>query len=391
MKRKDLIIGIVLVAASISAGIIGYAVVVLLTQDNTEDVFIPGLPDDFEGAPIGANIIISNGTDTMTISFGDILEGVELWMEQEVTGLQINEEKDIVALHAYDDKEIGKRITGVDILDILEMSGMNFAWNLVFSSTNDGETKALSRTTGNIIDDAAGSYRPTFIALAINKKWIKDTAYAGEWGNFTVVGRNLSEKLFDLQQINIMSEWNVDIIINGVKSPFSINTTNMWYNAVCHNYSYYRSDYWNFNRSYIGRTIDDIVKNATYGMGFTDWNVSFACADGLVDPNPPYNKSEIENGMANDGSLTIPRNNDDKVNITGGGTGVGLPITNQKMVLVFRLMQYVEGNAATNSWDPAWENYHYCGYRHGPFTIYVPGRTRSNFPKYITQIIIEAS
>ncbi|MFX1238667.1 MAG: hypothetical protein ACFFAS_18990 [Promethearchaeota archaeon] len=391
MKQKDLLIGIVLVAASISAGFIGYFIVVSQNQEQPSNFMNElGLPSNWNGAPLDATILVDNGTDVSKIFFSEIKKGVELWMEQILSGIDIHEEENLVAVHSYKDAELGL-IAGVNVLDVLELSETYFGWDLIFQSHNESQSP-LSRTTGIIIDDVYGApSRPTFIALAIDRQWIGQTEYASQWGNFTIAGRNISPRLYDLKQINVTSEWKVNVKLNGT-SVYNITTSNMWDNAITDTYSYYRSDGWNFNSTYIGCTVFDII-NQTEAGNYNHWQVKFRVADSTIpwEEYTPYNRSEVENGMYNDGNLTIPRDSDDIINKTTNPPGVGLPITDKLMVLAFRIQKHREINGETGIWDPEWKAMHYCGYAHGPFVVYVPGRTKANYPKYITEILIEAS
>lgn len=373
----------------IIAGIAGY-ILIVFDPFGTDEY---GLPNNHSGAP-KTDLIIQNDTKTVKVSMEDILEGTTLWKQQEESNMQLYEDENIVSLYKIKDSTLNLDITGVSILDVLELGGNYFAWDLEFVSKSDenGETESITLNAGEIINETqskSGDY--PFIVLAIGGQWVSGSFNEGEWGKLALYSKNASNRIYDLERIVVRNYWTVDVTVNG-KVEYKVHPYNMKQGAYTETYSYYRDDYWTFNRTYRGRSVYDLIQQ-TSAKDFGTWQVRIKCSDGLISPSvfldkDPYSKSEIKNGIDTTGGRYIPRKDDDIVNKTHDHGGVGLIATDKIMCLTFAQKQHREGNPSSDIWDPSWDRMLYHGYSHGPFSVYVPGRTRGNYPKYVTEIAV---
>ena len=381
MENKDIIIGILLIASVGLAGGLGF---VLISSPPTTETptYLFGLPNDWSTAPNSSYFMLYNQTGaSLKVTLKDILDGVALaYEEQNANGSEINEYKKVIYPYTFLDSSSGLPVAGVDILDVLEAYDTNFGWDLKFTS-NIGSEFEMTTTTGNIITKMyEGSEESVIIVIAANKKWLGESALGDQWGNFSIVGEQMSSALYDLQKIDVLSNWTVEVVVNGTVE-YVIDPMNMTYNGYDDVYHYDRTDWWSFNRHYWGRNISEIISHTSAaGLNYTmrAWSV-----DGWASPRPfgkkpevPYNNTEIENG------ILPPRETWDLIN----DTVVPMPLTDLLMNLVYADQEF--GETGQGITDPIWPYRKMCGYHRGPFYLLVPGRPRDVYISHVNRIEI---
>ena len=96
MKKKDIYIGIGLIAIVAIGGGIGLLFILNPAQQPEEGY--KGLPADWSTAPSDAYFMLHNQTNIIKITLEDILEGIQLAIEEDedTSGAKINEYKDVI-------------------------------------------------------------------------------------------------------------------------------------------------------------------------------------------------------------------------------------------------------------------------------------------------------
>jgi hypothetical protein len=376
MKKRDLIIGISLIIIVGVSGSIGL-VFILNQPSQTES---RGLPKNWDNAPISASFVLNNGTDFIHVTLGDILEGIQLAIqeEQDTSGANINEYKDVIYYYTFYDQALSSYITGVDILDVLEKFDTNFAYNISFESYDGGN---VSISSGQIIQKMyEGVQDPLIVAIAADGKWLADSSLGLQYGNFSLLGKNWNVQLKNIKEVDVLSNWTVSVMVNGLKE-YEVNPSNMRINEFTANYSYNRSDWWNYDRQYWGRNISEIVSlTSASGKNYT---IRFYAMDGAVSPSPmyrAYNRTDVEIG------IVPPWVDEDKINGTLYTAPVPMPKSNLLMNLVYKDQEFGETGGTVT--DPIWPYARDCGYHRGPFYVVVPGRPRDAYIKYVYKIEI---
>ena len=381
MKKKDLYIGISLIAiVAISGGIGLFFILNPLGQQQQEGY--KGLPADWNTAPTDAYFMLDNQNDPIKITLADILEGIELAIEEDedTSGSRINEYKDIIFCYQF--YHNGYLITGVDLLDVLEKFDTFFANNM--NLTAKGQTEQEQVSSKRIIQKMyKGSEDPLVIAIAVDGKWLADSPLGPTYGNFSIIGDNWDVECLNLEKITIIDNWSISVTVNGIEE-FKIDPSNMTANEFTANYSYTRFDDWDYNRQYWGRNLSDIISyTSAYGKNYT---VRIHAVDGVIGPNEeyrPYNSSDIEK------CIIPPFSEDDFVNVSQTTyPGVLLPVNGLRMCLVYKEQEFGECGYYGSPCDPIWPHPRILGYESGPFKLIVPGRPRGKYVKYIDLINI---
>ena len=391
MDKKDLAIGILLIAVVGLSGGLGFMFIA------GPDIFGPlpeeptnlfGLPDDWSTAPNSSFFMLYNQTgDSIKVTLKDILDGVALAIEEAAAGGPgINEYKNIIYPYTFLDPSSGLYVTGVDLLDILEKYDTNFGWDLTISS-NSGYT--LNITTGDIITNMYEGDNPYIVAIAANKEWLIESLLGSSWGNFTFLGKQYPSAIYDMNSVEVWSNWTVEVVINGTVE-YVIDQNNMKLNQYDDIYSYARDDWWTYNRHYWGRNISEIISHTFAGS--LNYTVRFWSADEWASPwpfggkkEPRYNNTHVETGII----PPYPRWADGYLNDTAdlvNITKVPLPETDLLMALVYADQEF--GESGQGITDPVWPHWMMCGYHRGPFYVIIPGRPRESFLKYVTRIEI---
>lgn len=384
MDRKDIALGILLIAVVSLAGGLGFVIVINSTKVPViEPFFLDGLPDDWSTAPNSTYFTFYNQTGgPFFITLGDILEGVNL--------AEVGEQYEKrIFTSTIIDPITGLHITGVNILDFLEAYDTYFAGNITFASKEDrfGQKQTLSTDAPTLVEKVYGSKNkePVIIALAANKTWLADSTYGDVWGNFSIFGKNMVNNLYNLDELRVSSNWTVKVKVNNGAQILYLSPNNLTSNPFTFTYSYDRDDDWNLNRQYWGTNMSTII-DYTIANGVPDFNLTIYAADGWKTPSKFesakfYNKTEVYNG------LTYDSIHWDYVN----ETSVPLPDVygELKMNLAFALKINGEYDGAGTDTNPIWPYSKFCGYSYGPYVLVIPGRTRSNLLKFVTEIAIE--
>ncbi|MGB5909923.1 MAG: hypothetical protein WBH31_01880, partial [Promethearchaeia archaeon] len=325
MAKKDIAIGILLITVVGLAGGLGFLYIIgpqLFGTPPEGPTNLFGLPEDWNSAPNSSYFMLYNQTGTnIKITLKDILNGVSLALEeQEAGGAAINEYKKVIYPYTFLEPSSGLYITGVDILDILEAYNTNFGWDLRFTS---GYGHILEMTTGDIITKMYHNNKdPVIIAIAANKEWLEDSPVGKQWGNFSIVGKLMPSAIYDLERVDVLSNWSVEVVVNGTLE-YTIDPMNMRYNEYDDIYHYDRSDWWNFNRHYWGRNISEILSYTT-ALG-KNYSVRVWSVDDFASPRPfrefkeyRYNNTEIEYGVIPPRGMryNTSYNNRDMINLT---------------------------------------------------------------------------
>jgi hypothetical protein len=389
MDKKDAIIGILAIVAVGLGGGLGYVIVANPFAQETptlpnEPVYNQGLPEDWSTAPNASSFTIYdvNGGEHV-VTLGDILEGVQMYLDDPES-----EWKEFNALKTIQDPITGQYVTGVNILDILEREGIYFAGDLEFSTEDSG---TMQINTADIIAKSYAKKGATFfvLVLAINQTWLQDSPYYATMGNFTIMGQDPNDNFYNFNEVTVMNNWTVAVKVNGV-TELILDAWNLTQNPFTAVYQFESTYKWAANRQYWGKNVSEII-GWTTAAAQPDYDVTFRSADGFVTPfwktEPPYNKSEVVNGMYNNGTNVIPRSDDDYVNGTDTSLGVPIPATDLLMNLAWKLQEF--GETYDGIPGEVWPTPKILGYDSGPFTLQVPGRNRANYAKWVTEIIIE--
>jgi len=383
MKKKDLYIGISLIAIVALGGGIGLFFILNQPQQPQDvDTGYKGLPADWSSAPTDAYFMLDNQTDTFKITLGDILEGIELAIEEDedTTGARINEYKDVIFCYQF--YYNGYLVTGVDLLNVLEKFDTFYANNM--NLTAKGQTEQAQVSSTQIIQKMyKGPEDPLVVAIAAEGKWLADSPLGSSYGNFSVIGEDWSVECVNLEKVSIIDNWSVSVKVDG-NVEFKIDPNNMTINEYTANYSYSVFDDWDYNRQYWGRNLSEIISHTSaYGKNYT---LRVYAVDGVVGPaiqNPPYDQIDVEEG------IIPPYISEDRLNrSTDNLAGVPLPPTNLRMCLVYKHQEFGECGYYGSPCDPVWPYPNKLGYDSGPFSLVVPGRPRGKYVKYLYLINI---
>ena len=402
---KEATIGILIIAVVVLAGFTGFMMINPQIEDSedckdckecedttTEPTFLYGLPDDWSTAPNSSSIIVYNTTDTVTIKMEEILDYVARGME---LSEHENEWEDRLELYTVKDTQSGLWITGVDVLEVMDIFGTRFAGELEFVSHKDSfdQRETLNTSAYAITAKFYEEEEPVILGLAANKTWLAESPIGDTCGNFSIFGKNMEVSCKNLEYVNVKSNWTIKVYVNGVLnltlSPYNLTRLNSPRLTV-KNYSYIDTGYYNYNRTYWGVNLSDIVEYT--GADVHDFAVRVVASDGWKAPHPykeiPYNKTEVMEHLANNGT-NIVGNHVDYVNGTEKNDdvyGVPMPATDLRMCLVFADRELGEGVYADP--DPKWPYRKYLGYSGGPYQLVVPGRIKANYLSYIESIEI---
>ena len=388
MDKKDAFIGILAIVVVGLAGSLGYFIVANpLSGGPSTPVLNQGLPEDWSTAPNSSTFKLYDihGVEYI-ITLGEILEGVQIYLD-DLAADSLSDWKNYYELTTIQDPVSGQFITGVNILDILEEKDIYFAGDLEFA-TEDSVTREI-HTADIIAKSYAKSKTYYILVLAINQEWLQDSPYYAIMGNFSIMGLDPNDNFYNFNQVSVMNNWTIDLIVNDV-TEFSLDAWDLIQDPYTAVYQYESTSGWGANRQYWGKNISEIIAMTTAGAQL-DYEVTFRAADGFITPfwkwEPPYNKSEVENGIYNNGTHVIPRSDDDYVNGTDTSLGVPIPATNLIMNLAWKIQEF--GETYNGIADEAWPVPKILSYSSGPFNIQIPGRNRANYPKWVTEIIID--
>jgi len=401
METKDAIIGALLIALVAIAGGIGYIYVnpptktIKKTDEETVYLTLPeepldtGLPTDWSTAPNASFFVVNNGTEVFNVTLKEILDYVavgNIYDYKVEWRKRICESRgDIITVT---DPVSGYAITGVDILKILSLWDTNFAGGLECNSKNDNTVK----WSVDIKEMASKMYsRQTeediILALAANGQWLQDSPIGDYCGNFSIFGENMDVPLYNLQNITVTKNWTVDIYVNDVLE-LSLDPNNLTNNPTLHDYFYADYDWWNYNRTYWGINISNIV-NYTSAKG-TNYTLRFDIIDQITPDisEPAYNWTDVEqhlkhNGTHMNGAYLDYVNGTGQDNETDGSR---LPATNLRMCLTFKEDRGSEYRDSRNWYNSDWPYAINHGYP--CYSLVVPGRIKRYYPNGVMAIKI---
>ncbi len=373
MKKKDIYIGISLIAIVAIAG--GIGLVFILNQPKSQEEGYKGLPADWSTAPNDAYFMLDNQTNTIKITLSNILEGVQLAIEEDEdsSGARINEYKDVIYCYQfyYDDH----LVTGVDLLDVLEKFDTFYANEMNLTAKGQAEQEQVS--SQDIVKKMyKGPEDPLVIVIAADNKWLADSPLGTTYGNFSIIGKNWNVECLNLEKVTVLDNWTVSVQVDGV-DEYEITPQNMNLNEFTANYSYNRFDDWTYNRQYWGRNVSEIISHTSAnGKNYT---LRIYAIDGVISPSEgssPYDQLDVEDG------ITPPFIAADRVNKTLDDlTGVPLPNTDLLMCLIHKQREL--GETGFGVTDPVWPYPRELGYVSGPYSLIVPGRPRGQYIKYL--------
>ncbi|MFX0075351.1 MAG: hypothetical protein ACFE96_07910 [Candidatus Hermodarchaeota archaeon] len=388
IDTKDAIIGILAIVAVGLAGGLGYVIIANPLADSpSTPVYRQGLPEDWSTAPNASSFSLFDvhGIEHI-ITLGEILEGVQVYLD-DLAADTLSEWKNYFELTTIQDPISGKYVTGVNILDILEEKEIYFAGDLEFE-TEDSVSKEVS--TADIIAKSYAKKGKTYfvLVLAINQEWLQESSYYASMGNFSIIGLDPNDNFYNFNRVSVMNNWTINVIVNGT-TELSLDAWELTRNPDTAIYRYDSTSGWGANRQFWGKNVSDIIA-MTSANAVLDYGVTFRAADGFTTPfwkwEPPYNKSEVENGMYNNGTHVIPRSDDDYVNATDTSLGVPIPATDLIMNLAWKIQEF--GETYDDIPDDPWPVPIILSYSSGPFNVQIPGRNRANYAKWVTEIIV---
>ncbi len=397
MDVKDGIIGALLIGIVALAGAIGYLSVTLPgnggEEDDDEDkeyIYIyqtppteeepdlaQGLPVDWSMAPNRSYIMLFNGTNTVKIELEDILKYINAY--EETKGEKYTYRKRLETRTVVDQYS-GYYVTGVDILELLHVFDTDFTGTIKLEGSK-GLIRSLTYDVKELVYKAYDNEEDVIIGLAANKTWLAESPIGEQCGNFSIFGKDIEPSLNHFENITVLSNWTIDVYygdpVNGYEK-LSLDAYNLTQNPDYDTYTYYDTGWFNYNRTYWGKYISEIV-NYTAAKG-KNYTLRFICSDGIRPSydGPAYNWTDVENHLANNGTNIIG-NHVDYVNGTGKNddiSGVPIAATDLKMMLVFKQQMRTEygwwGGVANYPWPyPTTISY-------PPFEGIIPGRIRGS-------------
>ncbi len=403
MELKDGIIGVLIIALVSLGGGLGY---VLLSEEPTTidlsgvrtvlTTYQSGLPDDWSTAPNSSKIILTNQTgDSINITLGDILKQVEKGLDAEKYDIDTG-----IGITSIFDQQSGIPLTGIYLTDLLDKFNISYPGEITFISHNlDKYLDPMEEdiTAVELLNKIENYEEDVIIVLAADKKWLQDSPLANEdepWGNFTLASAGRIFQLKNLKEIKIDTYWTLEVYVDGV-SKLTLEPSNFTdvSNQKVYNYSYDRSDFWNYNREVIGINLSLICDWA--GMNDSVYfEVKVVAADGWAAPSgrskdPGFNTTEIYEGLAFNSTYW------DYVNESvANPDGVPLPAgINDGKPIILAYSQRILGEIDLGAGEPyptnpVWPEQQEMRLAHGPLTCIVPGRTRDHFVSMIYRIDI---
>jgi len=388
MKSKDIIIGVLLIISVGLAGGLGFILIAWQPQTTSPPTYLSGLPDDWSTAPNSSYLILNNQTHSdIKVYFEDILKAIETYQNSQPsayeTGLEI---KTII------DPDTNIPITGFSITDLFDEYHTYFPGEINFLSEEDvyGQRNIFSTSASDILEKMEDGGETLMIAIAANKQWLADSPLGDKFGNFTLIGEGMDARIYNLEQINVLSNWTLDIYVDDelklTLQPNNITDASYKYNYV---YSYDRLDDWNMNRYYAGVNLsilcDWVGLNDSVDFELKAWAADNFAAPHGSSKKRGFTEIEVYHGLEWNSTYW------DYVNSTDpSDPGVPLPdvYDNLPIILAYELQILGEYDGTSAATNPPWPSKKMCGFIHGPYVLIVPGRVRSWQIKMINRIEI---
>jgi hypothetical protein len=389
MKTKDVVIGILIIVATGLAGGLGFVVATWEPKTTTSSpTYLSGLPDDWSTAPNSTYLILNNQTDSnVKIYFEDILNAIQVYENAQSSAYDTG-----IGLMTIIDPETDIPITGISITDLFDQYHTYFPGDIEFASVEDdfGQRNIFRTSASQLLEKLYDADENIMIAIAANNQWLADSPLGEKYGNFTLIGQAMDARIYNLQQINVLSNWTLDIYVDDALqlSLQPNNITDLSYQES-YSYAYDRSDDWNMNRYYAGVNLsmlcDWVGLNAS-----ANFELKARAADGWAAPHGSSKRrgliaSEVYNGLPWNSTYW------DYVNeTTMNPDGVPLPDVYEDLpiILAYEIQVLGEYDGTSTATNPAWPAQKMCGLGHGPYVLIIPGRTRSNQIRMINSIEI---
>ena len=387
MKTKDIIIGLLIIIATGLAGGLGFVVATWEPKTPTNPpIYLSGLPDDWSSAPNSTYLILNNQSHSdVKIYFEDILKGIEVYENAQASAFDTG-----IQLMTILDPETNIPITGFSITDLFDQYETYFPGDIEFTSMEDdfGQISVFSTSASQLLEKLEDAEENIMIAIAANQQWLADSPLGEKYGNFTLIGEAMDARIYNLEQINVLSDWTLDIYIDDILelSLDPTNITDLSY-QYSYNYSYERSDDWGMNRYYAGVNLSMLCDWVGLNDSI-DFELKARAADSWAAPHKfrrGLNQTEVYNGLDWDSYYW------DYVNETiSEPDGVPLPdiYDDLPIILAYEIQILGESDGASTATNPPWPAKKMCGLGHGPYVLIIPGRSRSNQIKMINSIEI---
>lgn len=392
MKTKDVVIGILIIITTGLAGGLGFVVATwepkTTTNPTNPPTYLSGLPDDWSTAPNSTYLILNNQTDSnVKIYFGDILKAVQVYENAQSSAYDTG-----IGLMTIIDPETNIPITGISITDLFDQYHTYFPGDIEFASVEDdfGQRNIFRTSASQLLEKLYDAEENIMIAIAANNQWLADSPLGEKYGNFTLLGQAMDAHIYNLEEINVLNNWTLDIYVDDVLelSLQPRNITDLSYQES-YTYAYNRTDDWGMNRYYAGVNLsmlcDWVGLNAS-----ADFELKARAADGWAAPHGSSKRrgliaSEVYNGLPWNSTYW------DYVNeTTMNPDGVPLPDVYEDLpiILAYEIQVLGEYDGTSTATNPAWPAMRTCGFGHGPYVLIIPGRVRSNQIRMINSIEI---
>ncbi len=389
MKTKDLVIGILIIIATGLAGGLGFVVATWEPRATTNPpTYLSGLPDDWSTAPNSTYLILNNQTQSnIHIYFEDILKGIEVYENAQSSAYDTG-----IQLMTIIDPETNIPITGISITDLFDEYYTYFPGDIEFASVADdfGQRNVFRSSASQLLEKLEGAEENIMIAIAANNQWLADSPLGEKYGNFTLLGEGMDARIYNLEQINVLSNWTLDIYVDDVLelSLQPNNITDLSYQES-YIYAYNRTDDWGINRYYAGVNLSMLCDWVGLNSS-ANFELKARAADGWAAPHGSSKRrgltaSEVYNGLPWNSTYW------DYVNeTTMNPDGVPLPdvYDDLPIILAYEIQVLGEYDGTSTAINPAWPAMKTCGFGHGPYVLIIPGRVRSNQIRMINSIEI---
>ena len=186
-------------------------------------------------------------------------------------------------------------------MKILNLWDTNFAGELECTSKNDNTVKWNVNVKEMSTKIYASPEEAIILAIAANGQWLQDSPIGAYCGNFSIFGENMDVPLYNLQNITVTKNWTIDVYVDNVLE-YSLDPYNLTSNPTSHDYYYEDKDWWNYNRTYWGVNISNIV-NYTSAKG-TNYTLIFDIIDQITPglSEPAYNWTDVEDHLYHNGT-----------------------------------------------------------------------------------------
>jgi len=390
MKTKDIIIGLLIIIVTGLAGGLGFVVATWEPKTTiSPPTYLSGLPDDWSTAPNSTYLILNNQTHSnVKIYFKDILDAIAVYENSQPSAYDTG-----IELMTIIDPETDIPITGFSITNLFDEYETFFPGDIEFASIADdfGQRNIFKTSASQLLEKLEDAEENIMIAIAANNQWLAESPLGEKFGNLTLVGEAMKARIYNLEQINVLSDWNLDIYLDG-ELKLSLDPTNITdpsYQSSL-TYKYDRSDDWSINRYYAGLNLSMLCNWVGLDES-VNFELKARAADGWAAPHGSgrrrgLTETEVYNGLEYDSYYW------DYVNETAINED-GVPLLDVyddlPIILAYEIQILGEFDGESSATNPEWPARKMCGFGHGPYVLIIPGRERSNQIKMINSIEID--